>query len=160
MPKIYAQDCEYWDTTVPLKRSLSQIHELLMERCQQVGMEMIQDGELPIVRIMFGIDNVMYRVDFRCLPSRMARSRSSIPAIRVKQANQLGRIAIWWLKSALLMYSYGYTETVAPYALLPAKTTDGRGVATTIQQQGIEWMLEQGNQNKLLCLPAPGETSQ
>jgi hypothetical protein len=162
MGKVYAQDAEYWNTDVPLKRSLGQIHELMMERCDQCGMSVGAEDEtnLPTVRVMFMLDNIPYQVDFRCLPidAKRLTARTKNNDYTLKQANQMGRIAWWWLKSALLMYGYGYTETVIPYAVLPASTQDGKRMNTTLQQQGVDWMLQQATANKLLALPAPGGT--
>jgi hypothetical protein len=150
---MYAQDAEYWDTTVALTKSVADIDGLIMARCNRTGKELVEVDGLPVLTIWWEMGGQIYSATFRCLKLREQRTTSKSNP-KTKQANQMGRIAWWWMKSALLMYEYGNEEVLLPYLQIPASTLDGRKFNTTLQNQGIDWML--GNMSALPALPAPG----
>lgn len=157
---MYAQDADYWDTQVSWRRSLAEIDERLMELCGKTAKEVTEEDGLPVITLYWSLDGVNYQARFRCLKLDWTRvtGRVSQDKLRERQANQMGRIAWWWMKSALLMHEYGNKEVLLPYAMLPARTPDGKPATTTLQQQGVDWLLAGASGMK--ALPSNSELSE
>lgn len=162
---IYAQDANFWNSgKTTLAESIGEAMTLFDKfNAGAVGYEKKRNasGVVEGITIAFSLAGRQYTQQFHLLPLDMARATSkrvtrNLADFHKLAENQMGRLLVWWLKTALMMAcELGHEEVLAPYLMLPASTPDGKRIATTIQQQGAEWMLTQAQSQQLLALPAP-----
>ena len=143
-----AQDMPYWDTKTSLSKSESGIKDhLRAKNCKHVGSLYDEDkGELVVI---FTFLDEPYRMAFHPLtPGRPGRrSKANLPA---QAERQMGRMAFYWIKSAVMMAIDGQNpEVLMPYKQLPG----GGPTLQQLKEEGLLSMLSAANDGNL-ALPA------
>lgn len=151
---LYAQDADYWETQVLFSKSMGEIVELLREhgvRSHGFDEQLDDNGILEHFTIVFNLGGRTYQITFTRLDPDYDRGRKSEADLDKQSVRQLGRFAMWMLKSVLAMARSGHPEALAPYMALSA----GAGKSTTIQQAGIEKVFKVAEPvSRMLALPA------
>lgn len=140
--KLYAQQANYWDTSkVTLAKSCAEITDLLHKHgCTRTAIQHgTNDQGRRIIDVLWELDGRSYVAHFEPLEPEWS-SRSTAASLEIKAQNQMGRIALWYLKSLLIMHSYGYREALAPYALTGRSTIQAQ-IAEGHEPDTTPWMI-------------------
>lgn len=62
---LYAQDADFWETTVPLRRSIAELDERLIERCDRTGKQLVYEDALPVLTVFWQMGGACYQLDHR-----------------------------------------------------------------------------------------------
>lgn len=139
MRKLYAQQADYWDTKVEFSKSMGELLELLElldeHGVNKHGIEKAFDeqGTIKSMRVAFVLDQRSHSILFERLDIDWDRRTTRSETELTKQAaRQMGRFAVWMMKSVLAMARMGHPELLLPYVLV----ADTKGSATTLQESG------------------------
>ena len=138
----YAEDANYWDTTVHPAKSQAEIVELLEDfGTSNMMITQGQAGGMVAWMVRFEWQGAVYRFTFVPLDCRNPDKESSFGGKRRKHTDQarfqMGRIAVHFVK-AVLTAAEAHPHALFGFIELPGMGTYSSGLPVTAGEVGVE----------------------